>query len=137
MRKPPPPCNLAQPLRLYSVIGSTASNRQVRGLPKVDGRTRAGRIAKAFREDLINYLGGEPNVNIVQREIVERCVFLQLKISLMDQKICAGKDTEYDSKVYLAWSNSLQRSLIRLGYRESVEIMRKRAENQLLKAYRN
>ena len=127
--------NCAKPLRLYARSNPTPMNRQTRGLPKIDGRTRAGRIAKAFRQDLIDHIGGEPN--IIQREIIERCVYLQLRCSLMDAKIAAGKDTEYDSKCYLAWSASLQRSLLKLGYLESVEIMRKRAETQLLKAYRN
>jgi hypothetical protein len=125
--------NCAKPLRLYGSPHATPTNRQTRGLPRIDGRTRAGRIAKAFRQDLIEHVGGSPN--IIQREIIERCVFLQLKCSLMDAKIAAGKDTEYDSKCYLAWSASLQRSLLKLGYQENIEIMRKRAETNLLKAY--
>src|SRR6267378_3778676 len=116
--------NCARPLRLYSLAERPSpTNRQVRGLPRIDGRTRAGRIAKAFRADLIEHCGGSPN--IIQREIIERCVFLQLKCSLMDAKICAGRDTEYDSKTYCAWSASLQRSLLKLGYQENIEIMRK------------
>jgi hypothetical protein len=84
MRKDLPHHNCAKPLRLYARSNPTATNRQTRGLPKIDGRTRAGRIANAFRADLIEHCGGEPN--IIQREIIERCVFLQLKCSLMDQK---------------------------------------------------
>jgi hypothetical protein len=126
--------NCAKPLRLYALTEPVPTNRQTRGLPKIDGRTRAGRVAKAFRQDLINHVGGDPD--IIQREIIERCVFLQLKCSLMDQKIAGGKDTEYDSKTYLAWSASLQRALLKLGYQESMEIMRKRAETNLLRAYR-
>jgi hypothetical protein len=60
---------------------------------------------------------------------------MSIKVSLMDQRIAEGRDTEYDSKTYLAWSNSLQRSLLKIGYRESVEIMRKRAEQQLMQSY--
>jgi hypothetical protein len=90
-------------------------------------------ILKAFRQDLIDHVGGSPD--IIQREIIERCVFLQLKCSLMDAKICAGRESEYDSKTYLAWSASLQRALLKLGYRENLEIMRKRAETALARAY--
>jgi hypothetical protein len=54
---------------------------------------------------------------------------------LLDKKIANGIDTDYDSKMYLAWSASLQRSLLRLGFRESIEIMRRRAENQLMQSY--
>jgi hypothetical protein len=53
----------------------------------------------------------------------------------MDAKICAGRESEYDSKTYLAWSASLQRALLKLGYRENLEIMRKRAETALARAY--
>ena len=123
--------NCAKPLRIHARMAE--SEKEVRGMPKVDGRTREGRAAKKFREELIAYLGGSPSV--IERAIVERCVFLQLKCSLMDQKIAGGYDSEYDSKVYLAWSNSMQRSLLKLGYRESVEVMRRRAENQLLQSY--
>ena len=126
--------NTAKPLRLYALGKPTPTNRQTRGLPKIDGRTRAGRIAKAFREDLIDHVGGSPD--IIQREIIERCVFLQLKCSLMDAKIATGKDSEYDSKTYLAWSASLQRALLKLGYQENIEMLRKRAETSLLRAYR-
>jgi hypothetical protein len=126
--------NTAKPLRLYALGKPTPTNRQTRGLPKIDGRTRAGRIAKAFREDLIDHVGGSPD--IIQREIIERCVFLQLKCSLMDAKIAIGKDSEYDSKTYLAWSASLQRALLKLGYQENIEMLRKRAETSLLRAYR-
>jgi hypothetical protein len=133
VRHKPPHHNCAKPLRLYGAVHATPTNRQTRGLPRIDGRTRAGRIARAFRQDLIDHVGGSPN--IIEREIIERCVFLQLKCSLMDAKICAGKESEYDSKTYLAWSASLQRSLLKLGYQENVEIMRKRAETNLLKAY--
>ena len=54
----PPHHNVARPLRLYSRIGETRGNRQVRGLPQIDGRTRAGRAAKAFRQDLIEHWRG-------------------------------------------------------------------------------
>jgi hypothetical protein len=126
--------NCARPLRLYAHMERPMpSNRQARGLAIIDGRTREGRVAKAFRADLIEHVGGSPN--IIQRELIERAVFLQLKCAMMDAKICAGKDTEFDSKTYCAWTGALQRALLKLGYLENVEILRKRAETNLLKAY--
>jgi hypothetical protein len=130
----PQPCNRAKPLRLYALAERPSpTNRQVRSLARVDGRTRAGRIAKQFRRDLIEFVGGEPDV--VQRTIIEQCVFMELRLQLMHQRIAEDRYTEYDSKVHYACANSLNRALLKLGYRESVEILRKRAEAQLAKAY--
>jgi hypothetical protein len=126
--------NVAKPLTLRSRVRDEEGKvTEKRGLPSVDGRTRAGRAAKVFRQELTDYLGGSPS--IIERTIIDRCVWLQLKCGIMDQKIADGRDTEFDSKCYLAWSNSLQRSLLKLGYRESVEIMRNRAEQQLMQSY--
>jgi hypothetical protein len=126
--------NTAKPLTLRArVRDEDGKTTELRGLPSIDGRTRAGRAAKQFRKELTEYLGGSPS--IIERTIIDRCVWLSIKVSLMDQKIAEGRDTEYDSKTYLAWSNSLQRSLLKIGYRESVEIMRKRAEQQLMQTY--
>jgi len=111
----------------------TFKNRQARGLPKVDGRTREGRIMRAFRADLIDFVGGDPDV--IQREIIERAVWLQLRCSLMDAKIAAGEDTQYDSATYLSWTANLQRALCRLGYKENAEVLRKKAELALARAY--
>ena len=43
--------------------------------------------------------------------IVERIVMLQLRCAALDRKIIDGTFSEYDSKVYLAFSNSLTRAL--------------------------
>ena len=131
--------NFAKPVSVYQMLPPDQQpiknkTRQVRGIAHVDARTRLGRVAKRFREDLIAHCGGPEVINVVQRELVERCVFLQIKASLLDKKIVDGEFTEYDSKVYCAIVGNLSRALLRLGYRESVEIMRKRTEGQLMQA---
>jgi len=40
---------------------------------------------------------------------------LQLRIAALDTRIINGSFTEYDAKTYLAWSNSLTRTLTALG----------------------
>ncbi len=83
-------------------------------LARPDGRTKQGRLLQQMRSELIRLLPGG-QANAAQRALVERCAMLQLRISALDQRIVEGDFTEYDSKVYLAFSNSLGRTLARLG----------------------
>jgi hypothetical protein len=122
----------AKIVRLYGNPTPMPGNRQARLLPRLDRRTRLGRAAHAFRLALIDHVG-EPD--IVQREVIERCVWLFVRCQLMDFRIAMGEDTEYDAKMYCAWSQSLQRSLLRLGFKENIELMRKKAERDLMRAY--
>jgi hypothetical protein len=42
-----------------------------------------------------------------------------LKLAMLDGKIAAGKDTDFDSGQYLAWQGHLTRNLARLGFEPS------------------
>jgi hypothetical protein len=81
----------------------------------IDGRSKAGRVLIATRRALIAHLGGEDRLSPPQRALVERCAALQLSICALDQRIIDGTFTDYDSKTYLAWSNSLTRCLVALS----------------------
>jgi len=84
-------------------------------LAKVDGRTREGSVLNRVRADLTNHLG---NPNIVQQMLIERCAWLTVRIEMLDRKIEKGEGfTQVDSNTYLAWHNSLVRTLARLGIR--------------------
>ena len=87
----------------------------VRGLAKIDGRTKAGKLMAAERAMLIHHLGGR--VSLVQRALIEQAVQLKLRLGLLDKKFVAagGEQTLLDSRTYLAWSNTYQRLLQRLG----------------------
>src|SRR5437762_470703 len=80
-----------------------------------DGRTREGKLLSQTRWALMEHLGGSGKLSAPQRALVERCAMLQLKCALLDEKILNGTFSEYDAKTYLAFSNSLCRSLIALG----------------------
>ena len=82
-------------------------------LAKLDQRTRAARLLRETRAELIEHLGGRPSV--VQVRLIERAAWLSLRLAQLDQRIAEGGFTEHDSGVYLAWSNSLARLLARLG----------------------
>src|SRR5438105_1389891 len=83
-------------------------------LIKLDGRTKEAALMRSLRKELTQHVGGNPSA--VARALIERCCWLQLRISLLDRKIASGRDlTEIDSNTYLAWQNSLVRTLARLG----------------------
>ena len=82
-------------------------------LAKVDGRTKEAAVLNRVRADLTNHIG---HPNIVQGMLIERCAWLTVRIEMLDRKIRRGESfTQVDSNTYLAWHNSLVRTLARLG----------------------
>src|SRR5207253_1309538 len=74
-------------------------------LAKLDGRTKEAQLLCRVREELTQHVGGRPTA--VQRALIERCVWLSLRLAMLDKKIASGRDfTQIDSNTYLAWSNS-------------------------------
>jgi hypothetical protein len=83
-------------------------------LTQIDLRTKEGLVINRLRRDLERHVGGDPSV--VQRALIERCLWLRLRLSLLDKKVAAGAAfTEIDNASYIAWSNCLIRTLSRLG----------------------
>ena len=80
----------------------------------IDNRSREGRFLAAARHQLIQHLGGSPSTT--QLVLIDRISWLMLHCFLLDQRIAAGESWgENDRKCYLAFSNSLVRSLRELG----------------------
>ena len=84
-----------------------------------DGRSIEGRLLRSTRRSLLEQLGGADKLTQGQHVLVERVVMLQLRLSLLDQKMFKNSLTEYDEKAYLAWNNSLIRALRELGLSQS------------------
>ena len=83
-------------------------------LAKVDGRTREARLMARTRADLVAHCGGSPSAT--QRALIERAVNLSVRVAAMDAKFVEdGTMTEHDSRTYLAWSNTLARTMRQLG----------------------
>jgi hypothetical protein len=83
-------------------------------LAKVDGRTSHAAVMRRVRAELTAHVGGHPTA--IQRALIERIVWLSLKLAMLDEKLATGKDfTEVDSNTYLAWNNSCVRTLARLN----------------------
>jgi hypothetical protein len=87
-------------------------------LSKLDGRTKEARLMRGTRSALVAHVGGRPS--IVQQTLIERACQLQIRIAMMDRDFAEGHvQTEHDSRTYLAWSNSLTRTLRELGVNEA------------------
>lgn len=83
-------------------------------LARLDGRTREGRLMRRVRSELTAHVGGRPSAT--QRMLIERSATLSLYVTMLDRKAMqGGAMTEHDSRTYLAWSNSLTRTLRELG----------------------
>jgi hypothetical protein len=83
-------------------------------LANLDKRSRYGRLIRQVRQDLTDHIGGNPTP--VQRMLIERASMLQLRVAMLDRKIIDGEIlTVMDNNQYLAWSNSLVRTLAQLG----------------------
>lgn len=86
-------------------------------LAKLDGRRREARLMQTVREEFTEHVGGNPTAT--QRALIERAAWLTLHVSLMDQKLLEQGEgatlSERDGRQYLAWSNSLTRTIRELG----------------------
>ncbi len=83
-------------------------------LARLDNRSREGRIMAQVRADLTTHLGGKPSAT--QRAMIDRAAWLTLHMALIDAKIgTTGSLTDHDSRTYLAWSNTLTRTMRSLG----------------------
>ena len=79
--------------------------------PTPDGRTREARLLRETRARLIAHVGGHPSAT--QAEQIERACWLTLRLTQFDTMRARGD--VIDDVLYLAWSNSLSRTLARLG----------------------
>ncbi len=80
----------------------------------IDGRRAEAKLMQSVRSDLARHCGGSPST--VQRMLIDRAAALTLRLHLMDR--AAGQDgamSERNGREYLAWHNSLVRTLARLG----------------------
>jgi hypothetical protein len=83
-------------------------------LAKLDRRTREARLLESVRQELTAHVGNAPSAT--QRALIERCAQLSLRCAIMDQRFAeTNTQTEHDTRTYLAWSNSLSRTMRELG----------------------
>src|SRR5690349_563313 len=87
---------------------------------KIDGRTWEAKLLKQTRTDLTAHVGGAPSA--AQRALIDRIAWLTLNIAKIDRRT-AERDgmSEHDSRTYLAWSNTMARTLVKLGLKGSAQ----------------
>lgn len=86
----------------------------------MDLRTRAARLMKAARAELVAHVGGAPSAT--QAAIIEQLVQLRLRLATMDRKFAEiGEMMSHESRTYLALGNSYSRLLRQLGLKGSGE----------------
>lgn len=107
-------------------------------LSKTDGRTRESRLMRGTRAALIAHVGGKPST--VQWALIDRACQLQIRIALMDRDFAQTRaQTDHDSRSYLAWSNSLVRTLRELGVEAAAPVREtyiEKRERQMLEGAR-
>ena len=87
----------------------------------LNGRTKEGRLLRTVRAELLQHVGTKPSA--VQKALIDRAAWLSLHVALMDAKALetGGMPSEKDSKVYLAWSNTLTRTLSAIGLKAAID----------------
>jgi hypothetical protein len=79
-----------------------------------NGRSREAQLYRAFRQELIRHVGGNPSP--AQNALINRLAMMQLHLARLDERIFKeGGLSEHSSRQYLAWSNAVTRGLARLG----------------------
>jgi hypothetical protein len=91
----------------------------LRNVVRPDRRTVIGREATAFRATLLRHCGTEPTGP--QRALIELAVQLRMRLLAMDLAFVErGEQSAHDCRQYLAWANTLARTLQRLGLQPPV-----------------
>jgi hypothetical protein len=85
----------------------------------VDGRLAEAKLMARVRAELTQHLGGSPSAT--QSILIDRAAALSLRIHLMDRE-CArtGEMSERNGRQYLAWNNSLTRTMSLIGLEGTV-----------------
>ena len=79
----------------------------------IDGRTRAGRRARALRKDIIAAMGREPNT--VENALIDRCLELDLVARQLSEKVASGRASEDEKRRSLWHARSFSDALRQLG----------------------
>jgi hypothetical protein len=85
----------------------------------MDLRTKHGRLLRSVRAELLAHVGANPSAT--QKALIDRAAWLSLHVAMLDAKAIAagGMPTEHDSRQYLAWSNTLTRTLSAIGLKSA------------------
>ena len=86
----------------------------------MDGRTWEAQLVRSTVCDLTAHVGGNPSA--AQRALIDRAAWMTLHIAQLDRRTAESRMmTEHDSRHYLAWTNSLSKTLRHLGLQGRAE----------------
>jgi hypothetical protein len=99
-----------RPARLRQKIGPYSKEGV---LARIDKRCREALFLRRMTEELIEHVGGNPSA--AQRALIERAAMLSLRLAMLDQRVITDTMSSEVAGEYLAWSNSLTRTMCALG----------------------
>jgi hypothetical protein len=83
-------------------------------VPSKDGRSADAVLLRRTKAALVTHTGGKPSAT--QRALIDRAAMLTLHLARMDARATdEGGLSDHASREYLAWSNTLTRTLRTLG----------------------
>ena len=89
-------------------------------LTRLDGRSREARLLRDTRAELAAHVGGKPSAT--QTALITRAAMLTLYLARMDAKAMeTGAMSDHATREYLAWSNTLTRTMRQLGLKGIAE----------------
>lgn len=120
-------------LRKTSRVRHLRAEFKPHALSLLDQRSREYRLLRRFRDELVTHIGGTPSA--VETALIERAAQLQLRLAIFDAKFVEkGEMSDHDVRTYLAWSNSLTRTLGELGLKAAPQPQKTLAEHLASKA---
>jgi hypothetical protein len=96
------------------IVGTSILGRKPAKVPSKDGRSADAVLLRRTKAALVAHVGGKPSAT--QRALIDRAANLTLHVARMDARAMEqGELSDHTSRQYLAWSNSLARTLALLG----------------------
>jgi hypothetical protein len=85
----------------------------------IDRRSRLAKDTDTFRRQLIEHVGGAPSP--VQAALIRLATQIQIRVAIMDAKFAmeGGDVNACDAHHYLAWVNTLSKTLAKLGLKSA------------------
>lgn len=114
------PSDSAQSTHNTPTRGHAAPHSRTKAFAPIDQRTKEAKLLRETRATLLAHLGGKASP--VQTALIERACQLTLHLAAMDRRYAeTGAMSEHSAREYLAWNNTLTRTLARLGLKGVAE----------------
>jgi hypothetical protein len=83
-------------------------------IASLDRRSKEYRLMAGVRAEMAAHVGGKPSAT--QKALIERVAWLTLHMAKIDAKAASGGSmSDHDHRHYLAWANTMARTMRTLG----------------------